>query len=751
MGSEGLSTRDRLKEMNEGLRDTFKARRRVVSFAEYLDLVEENPSVQLRSAPQFIRDCFDYWGTKEVDYPWGKIRRFKLFDCPWSDGRDQLLGQERVQNQVYRALSNFVSEGAANKLILLHGPNGSAKSTFVRCVGRGMQAYSERDEGAIYRFNWIFPKQKLARGDIGFSGVDYASANVAESFAHLPDEMIDAKITDELRDHPLLLLPLAQRRELFASWLDKDKKSLDESFVVADYLQQGHLSHRNRAIFQALLTNYKGDYLKVLRHVQVERFFVSHRYREGYVTVEPQLSIDAHEMQITQDSSIAALPAALQSLALFKYGGQLVTGNRGLIEYSDLLKRPLEAFKYLLTTVEHASVSLQHATLFLDLCFIGTSNEIHLSAFKEIAEFQSFKGRVELVRVPYLLDIGKEERIYHAKLKEAARSRHVAPHCAYVAALWAVLTRMRKPMAEKYGKEVSELIAKLSPVEKAELYSDGTTPPGLTTKQAKELRAHLGELHSESDAYPVYEGLTGASPRELQSVLFNAANSSLYAYVSPLAILDEIDALCTHTSVYDFLKQEPLPGGYHDHRTLIIETRKRLLDRVNDEFRGAMGLVADDEYVRVFQRYILHVMHFTKGEKLENESTGKFEGADEKMMSSVETTLGVTGDAKEFRNSLIAKIGAWSLDHKGDRPAYQDIFASYFIKLRDAYFATHARTVAASVEHFLMYVTDGAAALNDEDRAQSKLVLDNLIADYGYSEASARDIIRVLARERYAG
>src|SRR5690554_5222624 len=148
MASEVTTTRERLKTMNEGLRDTFKARRRVVSFAEYLDLVEERPSVQLRSAPQFIKDCFDYWGQEEIEYPWGPVRRFKLFDCPWAEGRDQLLGQEAVQNQVYRALSNFVSEGAANKLILLHGPNGSAKSTLVRCIGRAMQAYSERDEGA---------------------------------------------------------------------------------------------------------------------------------------------------------------------------------------------------------------------------------------------------------------------------------------------------------------------------------------------------------------------------------------------------------------------------------------------------------------------------------------------------------------------------------------------------------------------------------------------------------------------------
>ncbi len=733
--------------MNDELRDSFKAKRRVLSFAEYLELVEETPRVQLRSSPQLTKDCFDYWGTKEVSYPWGSVRRFTLFDCPWSDERDNLVGHETVQNHVYRALCNFVNEGAANKLVLLHGPNGSAKSTLVRCIGRALQAYTHLEEGALYRFNWIFPKQKLSRGDIGFAGGDYSLADASESYAHLPDEMIDAKVGDELRDHPLLLLPIEMRRKLISEWLE-DVKGKDR-FVVSDYLMHGQLSHRNRAIFEALLTNYQGDYLKVLRHVQVERFFISHRYREGYVTVEPQLSVDAYERQVTQDSSISALPAALQSLTLFQYGGELVTGNRGIIEYSDLLKRPLEAFKYLLTTVEQSSVSLQHASLYLDLCFIGTSNEVHLSAFKEIAEFQSFKGRVELVRVPYLLDVGREEKIYRAKLKEAARSKFVAPHSAYVAALWAVLTRMRKPLADRYPKEVSELVGKLGPLEKAELYSEGRAPAGLTAKQGKELNANLEELRNESEAYPGYEGLTGASPRELQSVLFNAANSSAYSYVSPLAILDELDELCKQVTVYDFLKQDALPGGFHDHRALISKVRGRLLDRVNDEFRGAMGLVEDKEYHRVFERYIKHVTHYNRGEKIRNESTGATEDADEKLMQSVEETLAVTGDVKEIRNSLMAKIGAWSLDNPDQKPVYEEIFAEQFSKLRDSYFKEHETTVSQAVRHFLVFVSDGQHSLSEDDRQQAAVVEKNLYEKYGYQEDSARDIIRVLARERY--
>ena len=98
------------------------------------------------------------------------MTRWRLFDCPFDGGKDALMGQEEVQAAVYRLVSNFAREGRTNRLILLHGPNGSAKSTFVACMQRAMEHYSTLDEGALYKFNWIFPSQKLTKGGIGFGG-----------------------------------------------------------------------------------------------------------------------------------------------------------------------------------------------------------------------------------------------------------------------------------------------------------------------------------------------------------------------------------------------------------------------------------------------------------------------------------------------------------------------------------------------------------------------------------------------------
>src|SRR5215470_19971644 len=205
--------RELLVELGAAVRDDFTRNRRVMSFAEYLNLVVSDPMRQLRSSTQYLVDCLDHYGTSTVKYPWGEVRRFHLFDAPWAGGEDRLFGQEPVQNSVYRVLRSFVQDGRPDKLILLHGPNGSAKSTFIRCLGRGLEHYSTLDEGALYRFSWIFPTQKHTRGGIGFGGNSEALA-ASEAFAYLPDDVIDARVGDELRDHPLLLIPLDERQKL---------------------------------------------------------------------------------------------------------------------------------------------------------------------------------------------------------------------------------------------------------------------------------------------------------------------------------------------------------------------------------------------------------------------------------------------------------------------------------------------------------------------------------------------------------
>ncbi len=132
-----------------------------------------------------------------------------------------------------------------------------------------------------------------------------------------------------------------------------------------------------------MLTSYQGNVSHVLRHIQVARFYLSKRYRTAIAAVEPQMSVDAHARQVTVDQSLALLPSALHHLVLYESTGPLADANRGLIEYSDLLKRPIDSWKYLLVETEQGQASLDAVTMFFDMLMIESSNELNLASFQK--------------------------------------------------------------------------------------------------------------------------------------------------------------------------------------------------------------------------------------------------------------------------------------------------------------------------------------------------------------------------------
>ena len=124
-------------------------------------------------------------------------------------------------------------------------------------------------------------------------------------------------------------------------------------------------------------------------------------------------------------------------------------------------------------------------------------------------------------------------------------------------------------------------------------------------------------------------------------------------------------------TVYEFLKQEPLPGGFHENRKFIFQVRDQLIDKIDDEVRTSMGLVEERRYIERFERYVAHVSYWVKHEKVPNPITGRDEDPDEDMMAEVERILQVTGRRDEFRREVISRIGAWSIDHPRQKPDYE--------------------------------------------------------------------------------
>jgi len=736
--------------ITNGSKETFQRKHAVLSFQEYLELLVARPYTLTRNAPTYLKDLFEHHGNYEVPGIGGNTIRWGLFDDPSECGSGQVFGQEDVQNRLHEVLVEFVERGACDRFVLLHGPNGSAKTSIVDALRNGLEAYSRTAEGPVFRFSWLFCEGGEGEA-LGF-GAD-SDEEELDSYAHIDDKLISSRVPDELKDPPFFLLPKQRRVELIEKALEGASDEERARFRWSDFITNGDLSPKNRVIYESLLKSYEGDWSKVIRHIRVERYYLSHRYRTGCVTIEPQATIDAGA-RVLGHASMTGLPAVLSHESLLEAQGDLVDANAGIVEYSDFLKRNLEANKYLLTTAERGYVNLNGLTITLNQVLSGTTNEKFLVAFKRDPSFTSFKGRFELIKVPYLREYKKEAQIYQRHLEQVSRGLHIAPHTATTAALWAVLTRLRRPQSRLYEGPIGRVAKSLTPMQKARLYDRGQIPSGSTQEEAKALRGHTPLLASEFDAleeefegYPdaAYEGRRGASPREMMALLTDVAVECDRDCITPVDVFDALPRLISDPSLYSFLRIDE-DGDYHDPEGFIDHVRREYLKHVATEIQKASDLVAETEYQRLFADYMQQVRAFGTGEKVVDHRTGEVRPPDERIMTDVEERLSIDEEVGEFRRSLMSKIAAFRLSNPDSPIIYGDLFQDHFDSLERSYFEERRERIVALVEDALAVHSGGGERMVKERREAAVHLVSRLTEDFGYTESSAGLILGYFQR-----
>jgi serine protein kinase len=742
-----------IANMSQQLQKVYRDRNTILSFDAYLELVRKSPRTLLRNSAEYLRDCFDYFGQEDQSQGKSDLlshRRFKLFDLG-TERSVPIVGGQRVQNQIYRSLQAFVAQGVANKVIFLHGPNGSAKSSTIEAISHGMQRYSESDAGAVYRFNWIFPVERGATprtvsgdsGPIGFSPRRDESSASLESYAYLDDHQIISKLQSEFKENPIFLLPMPFREKVIREWLAAASGQSPESIKVPPHLLLSGLSKKNQLIFDNLMVAYDGDVQKVFRHIQVERFVYNRQYRIGIATVEPQMSMDAQEKQLTMDKNIQNLPAVLHNIRFTEAMGELVEANRGILEFSDLLKRPTEAFKYLLTTVERGTLGLSTATQNIDVVFFATANEKHLDAFKSTPDFSSFNGRFDLVTVPYILTASDEAKIYARDIETIGRHKFVAPHSLDMLCLWAVMTRLKHPDAEYYDAGLRGLVNRLDPFGKALLYDNRALDESYSPADQILLKQVRHKIMNESVGSVIYEGRFGASPRETRALLYRIADDASVKVITPMSIFAELERLVKDRSVYDFLQFEPR-NKYHDVAFFIKNIRDYFAQVFESELLLAMTLVEEKQYDHLLTRYIENAVATVKKEKIFNRKTESHEAPSEILMRDVESILGVSGDPARFRESLLARIASYKIDNPTASIDFALIFSDHLARLREHYYAEQSKVVENNLKAMLALGHDIEREFKEKDLATARETYKNLALKYGYNDESSRDCVRFL-------
>src|SRR5947209_12458729 len=122
------------------------------SFDQYLDIVAEHPEVT-RSAYQRLYDMILSHGVEDSYEHKDKVTRYKFFTEFATQHGDAIYGLDRqLVNLVNTFKSAAKGYGTEKRVLLLHGPVGSYKSTVARVLKNGLDEDPKTNEGMLVSF-----------------------------------------------------------------------------------------------------------------------------------------------------------------------------------------------------------------------------------------------------------------------------------------------------------------------------------------------------------------------------------------------------------------------------------------------------------------------------------------------------------------------------------------------------------------------------------------------------------------------
>jgi len=577
------------------------------SFEQYLHTVQTRPEVT-RNSFQRMYDMVLSHGSEEYVDNKKKLVRHGFFSDPLGGGKDAVFGLDiplmRLVNVLKAAASGY---GTEKRVILLHGPVGSSKSTIARLLKAGVERYSHIQEGALYTFRWT---------NLLSTGLAGKDVDVFDSPMH---------------EEPLRLIPL--------EWREKAIDALHLSSNGFRVRVPGELDPASRFIFKELLAKYEGNWQKVVdNHIRVRRLLLSEKDRIGIGTFQPKDEKNQDSTELTGDINYRKIAeyGSDSDPRAFNFDGEFNIANRGMVEFVEVLKLDV-AFLYDLlgASQEHRIKPKKFAQTDIDEVIIGHTNEAEYKRLLNNEFMEALRDRTIKIDVPYITKLSDEQKIYEKDFDQRkVRGKHVAPHTLEVAAMWAVLTRLEEP--KKHNLEL---------IQKLRLY-DGRVLPGYTQDTVKELRKEAKR-----------EGMEGISPRYVQDKISNAlVQDEGEGTINPFMVMNELEkGLRNHSLITN-------EDDRKRYREMILVVKQEYEQIVKNEVQRAIS-ADEDAIAKVAANYIDNIKAYTLKERVKNKYTGQDEEPDERLMRSIEEKIEIPDNRKDdFRREIMNFIGAKAVE-----------------------------------------------------------------------------------------
>jgi serine protein kinase len=675
VGTAGADTLLALIRQKQDLA-SYRERHWAGTLEDYLEIAMQTPRVA-RNSYQRLYDMILSHGAVPYASHHERCVHYRLFDDPIDAGRDAVFGLDQpLMRLVHNVKSAAFGYGTEKRILLLHGPVGSSKSTIARILKKGLEVYSNTPEGALYTYGW---KADLTAGP--------------ETVQWCP-----------MHEDPLHLVPLESQETIFAE--------LNRRLPSSDYrlASTGSLCPYCRKVYQDLMTQYEGQWERVVRHAVVRRLVLSEKDRVGIGTFQPKDEKNQDSTELTGDLNYRKIAeyGSDSDPRAFNFDGELNIANRGLIEFIEILKLDV-AFLYDLlgASQEHKIKPKKFPQTDIDEVICGHTNSPEYKKLQNNELMEAFRDRTVKIDVPYNTVWQDEVKIYARDFNaQQIRGKHIAPHTIEMAAMWAVLTRLEEPKK-----------AQITLLQKMKLYG-GKTLPGFTEDNLREFREDAPR-----------EGMDGISPRYIQDKISNAlVRDDTGACVNPFMVLNELEGGLYHHSL---ITRDEIRKRY---RELLGVVKQEYEDVVKNEVQKAIS-ADEDAIARLCGNYVDNIKAYTFHEKVRNKFTGQEDDPDERMMRSIEEKIDISESRKDdFRREIMNYIAALALEgkqfgYKTNERLLKALELKLFEDQKDS-----------------IKLTSLVSAVVDRDTQEKiDIVKGRLINNYGYCDVCSVDVLNYVA------
>jgi len=606
---------------------------------DYLKIIEKNKSIPVLAHKRLYKQIVSQGITILDD---SDERCNKLFDGESVKVYDyfssQFFGMERSIEKVMRFLYSAAMKGEESRQVLL----------LLGPVGAGKSALIEHIKAALEQCDPIYKLDSCP-----------------------------------INEEPLHLIPRTLR--------EKFQKMYDISI-------EGDLCPICR---HRLLNDFKGDYTKF----PITQISFSVRGRTGVGVVPP---MDPN----TQDTSLLIGSEDISKLDLYpeddprvlSLNGAFNVGNRGIVEFVEVFKNEIEFLHTMITATQEKNVPSpgKQAMIYFDGVIVAHCNEAEWNKFKSEHTNEAILDRIVRVNIPYCLEFKQETKIYEKLINRSDYECHIAPHTLEVAAMFAVLSRLK-------GSNKADPLTKMKIYNGEEIVEKGS----IKKVDIKDLREEVED-----------EGMTGISTRFIMKSIDAALADSTKNMITPISIRDSL--------IKQVKEQIVNPDDRKHYLQFLQKTlHEEYLSILEKEITKAFVTAYEEQAESLFNNYLDHAEAYVNNTKVKDGVTKEDMEPDESFLQSIEEQIGIKGSSK---NNFRADISSYMFS-KLRRGEVID-WRSYG-PLREAI----ENKLVTSVRDISRIVTKSKSR-DTKQKKKFNAMVQTLIEDYGYNESSAEEVIK---------